>query len=69
MKMHISEIAVEPAAMRRAFEAGVAYHDALMAHSVQAPEARGTVIEGSARLEELFEAWHIAIAEALGVAP
>lgn len=52
-----------------AFKAGVAYHDALMAESVQAPEARGTIIEGHGRLEELFEQWHNALAAALEVEP
>lgn len=49
-----------------AFFAGVAYHDALMEHSVQAPEARGTIVTDDT-LDKLFEDWHKAIAKALEV--
>lgn len=69
IKTPIAELSLDAAAVRRAFEAGVAYHDALMAHSAQAPGARNTVVEGSERLNSLFETWHNTIAEVLGVEP
>jgi hypothetical protein len=51
-----------------AFRAGVRYHDALMAYSADAPQDRGSIVQDES-LDEIFEAWHLAIAEALGTEP
>lgn len=63
-KLHM----LQPKLVLVAFIAGVQYHDALAAYKARNGDKAGRIVMDQ-DLDDAFEVWHVAMAQALGVEP